>query len=107
MVGIHALGGRLRLLHLFLPRVIGDIHNLVLKNEEVRAILARYANHILVVVLDPTPDNFAIRQFQTDNLLLFAQRLQISRFLEGFIRRWRSFFEIGIRWRRHASILHA
>jgi hypothetical protein len=90
---------------LFLP-VLGDVNNLVLENEKIRPIIARDAHHILVVILDPATHNFAVREFEADDLLLLAERLQVIGFLESFVGRRRSLLEIRIAgMQRHVHIL--
>src|SRR5260370_12325709 len=73
---------------LLLLAVFRDINNLVLEDEQIRSILARHAHHILVVVLDPAPDHFAVGKLQAHDLLLFPERLPIGRLFTRFIRKW-------------------
>ena len=84
---------------LLLLAVFRDINNLVLEDEQIRSILARHAHHILVVVLDPAPDHFAVGQLQAHDLLLFPECLQIGRLFKSFIRRRSALLvERGISW---------
>src|SRR5947209_8401074 len=59
------------------------VHDVVLKNKEVRSALARQTDHIFVVILDPALDDFSIHQLDADRLLLRSQLLQISGFFKG------------------------
>src|SRR5215469_8125149 len=52
--------------------VFGDVHDLVLEDEQIGARFASEANHILVVVFDPTAHNFAIVELNGNRLLLLA-----------------------------------
>ena len=56
-----------------LPAVLGDVHDLVLEDEQVGRALARQSNHVLVVVLDPSLDDLAIHQLDRDRLLFLTQ----------------------------------
>ena len=90
--------------------VLGDIHDLVLEDKQIRSTLARQANHVPIVVLDPSLENLTIHQLDRDRLLLFPDCLQEGRFLKGFFRGRRApALGIGIcLWRteRHARIVH-
>src|SRR6266436_7972045 len=93
---------------LLLP-VFGDVHNFVLEDEEVGAVLTGEPDYILVVILDPPANHFAIGQFQAYRFLLFTERLQVRGLLEGLVRRRSAFLaKVGIsRLQRHTGILHA
>src|SRR5437868_12866909 len=69
------------------PGVFRDVHDVVLEDEQIRRTFPRQAHHVLVVILDPAPHNFSIRQFDADRLLFLAKGFQISGFFEGLIRR--------------------
>src|ERR1700733_13657963 len=91
---------------LFLLPVLGNINNLVLEDEKIRPIVARNPHHVFVVILDPSAHNFAVGEFKADDLLLFAQRLQIISFFKSFVGRRRSLLEIRITGiQRHLHIL--
>jgi hypothetical protein len=78
------------------------------EDEEVGAVLAGKSDHILVVVLDPSADYFAVGQFEAHRFLLFAERLQVRGFLESLVRVLSTLLaNIGIsRLERHRGILH-
>ena len=59
----------------------------MLEDKKVGAILARHPDHMLIVILDPSANDFAVRQLKSDNLLLFSQRLQLGRLLESLVGR--------------------
>src|ERR1035438_1888819 len=61
---------------LFLLSLFGDVDDFMLENEEVRTIIAGHADHIFVVVLDPAANDFPVSEFEADDLLLLAERLQ-------------------------------
>ena len=69
------------------PGVFRDVHDVVLEDEQIRRTFPRQAHHVLVVILDPAPHHFPIRQFDADRLLFLAKGFQISGFFEGLIRR--------------------
>ena len=94
---------------LLLSVLFHDVHNLVLEDKKIGSILSRQANHILVVVFDPTAHRLAIHQLHADLLLLLAQRFEETGFFEGFFRR-RGPSALGgvgasLRTERHASIV--
>jgi hypothetical protein len=90
--------------------ILGDVHDLVLEDEKVRCTFACQADHILVVILDPSSDNLAIHQLDRNGLLLLAQRLQkIGLFERIFGRRRAPALWIWIAVsapKRHAGIVH-
>jgi hypothetical protein len=67
--------------------VFGDVHDFVLKDKQVGLIFTGQPNHVLVVVLDPAPDHFAIRQLDTHWLLFFSEKFQVGRFFRGLLGR--------------------
>ena len=94
-----------------LSAVFRDVHDFVLEDEQIWRAFARQANHIFVVVFDPAVDGLPVHQFERDWLLLLAQRLQESSFLECIFRRRSpaALCGIGISlWsaERHAGIVH-
>ena len=79
--------------------VFRDINNFMFEDEQIRPIFPRHSHHVLVVVLNPAADHFAIGQLQAHDLLLFPQRLQIGRFFKSFVGRWRALLvKCGISW---------
>ena len=79
------------------------------EDEEIWAVVPGHANHILVVIFDPTADHFPVRQFQAHYFLFLSKGLEVGRFFEGLIGRRSSLF-IGtwISWLlRHVVILQA
>ena len=38
---------------------MGDVYDFMFENEQIRTMLAGQAEHVLVVILDPTFDHFA------------------------------------------------
>ena len=44
----------------FSPAVLGNVHDLVLKDEKIGSALARDPHHVLVVVLDPAAHNLTV-----------------------------------------------
>ena len=95
---------------LFSSAFFGDVHDLVLEDKQIRSTLARQANHVPVVVLDPSLEDLTIHQLDRDRLLFFPDCLQEGRFLKGFFRGRRPpALGVGISlWRteRHARIVH-
>src|SRR6516162_2414296 len=92
------------------PRVFGDIHDVMLEDEQIGRALARKANHVPIVVFDPAAHNFPIRQLDADSLLFLAQLFEVSSFLVGFVGR-RSLASaprssLATRSERHIGILH-
>jgi hypothetical protein len=86
----------LELALLLLP-IFRDIHNLMLEDEKIRSILARYAHHVLVVVFDPASDHFAVSQLQAHDFLLFSKRFEIGRLFKRFVGRRRALLaKVGI-----------
>ena len=67
--------------------VLGDVHDLVLEDEEIRRAFARQAHHISVVVLDPAAHNLTIHELNRHRLLLFSQRFEKGRLFESVF--WR------------------
>src|SRR5208282_385346 len=95
----------------FLSAIFRDVHDFVLEDEEIGRSLARQANHVLVVILDPSGNGLAVHQLQRNCFLLLSKRLEVCRFLEGIFRRRRSGVLDGFRiplWstQRHADIVH-
>jgi hypothetical protein len=84
---------------LLLPAIFRDVNNLMLEDKKIWTILTCHSYHVLVVILNPTADDFAIGQLQAHYFLLFSQRLQIGRFFKRLVRR-RSALLIkrGISW---------
>src|SRR5258705_8933057 len=105
---LRASSHRLRARASLLLSVFRDVHDLVLEDKQVGAILAGKTDHVLVVVLNPSAHHFAVGQFQAHGFLLFPERLEVGGFLESFVRgrsalltkTWISRLE------RHKSILH-
>src|ERR1700733_3839541 len=99
-------------MYLFLPAaVLSNVHNLVLKDEEVGSAFAGQSHHILVVILDPATHRLAIHQLDADQFLLLAQSFEKASFFESFFGRWSTAALGGIgsslRAESHASIVHA
>src|SRR5258706_5484008 len=60
-----------------------DVHDLVLIDEEVGRSFAGEADHVAIVVFDPTVDDFTVGELHADGLLLFAQELQVGSFFKS------------------------
>src|SRR6202162_1514794 len=69
--------------------VFRDVHDLVFEDKQVGLIFAGQPDHILVVVFDPAPDDFAVRQLDAYGLLFFSERLQVGRLPRGLCGRGR------------------
>jgi hypothetical protein len=48
---------------LLLPAFLGDVHNLVLEDEQIGRTFACQPDHVLVEILDPSMDGLAIHKF--------------------------------------------
>src|SRR2546423_5684264 len=77
--------GGLRARSSLLLSVFRDIHDFVFEDKEVGTILAGEADHVFVVVFDPSAHDFAVGQFQAYGLLLFAECLQIAGFFVSLV----------------------
>lgn len=93
-----------------LPAIFGDVHDLVLKNEQVGRTLARQSHHVLVVILNPPAHHLPVHQLHADWLLLFAQPLEKAGFFESLFRRRRppplAGISVSLRTERHEGIVH-
>src|SRR6266436_803382 len=67
--------------------VFRDVHDLVFENKQIGLVFAGQPDHVLVVVFDPAPDYFTVRQLDAYRLLFFTERLQVYRFLRGLLGR--------------------
>ena len=104
------LENNLRLRSFLFGAVLGDVHDLVLEDEQVRRTLPGQTDHVLVVVLDPSLNDLSVHQFDGDRLLFFAESFQEGRFFKRIFRR-RSAAALGVRIpmgsaKRHARIVH-
>src|SRR5271165_1616070 len=93
-----------------LPAVFGDVHDFVLKDKKVGCAFARQTNHVLVVILNPSPDCLSIHQLNADRFLFLAQSLEEGGFFEGLFR-GRGPAALGgvgisLRAERHNRIVH-
>src|ERR1700741_4449198 len=68
--------------------LFGDVHDVVLEDEQIRRTLPRQAHHIPIVVLDPATHYFPVCKFDAYGLLFFAQLFQVSGFLKCLVRWW-------------------
>jgi len=97
-------------LDLFLSHaVLGDVHDLVFEDKQIRSSLTGEAHHILVVVLDPAVDQLAVHKLERNRLLPLSKSLQKIGFFEGIFRGRRApTLGVGIpMWpKRHARIVH-
>jgi len=93
-----------------LSSIFGDVHDLVLEDEQVWRAFARQPHHVLIVILDPSADHLAIHQFDVDQFLFLTQSLEEAGFFEGLFggRGPAALGGIGISLRaeRHADIVH-
>lgn len=69
-------GVRFEVRLLLFSAVFGDVHDLVLEDEKIGRAFAGEADHVLIVVLDPSADDLAVHQLDRDSLLLFAERFE-------------------------------
>src|SRR5258705_4248737 len=83
---LRASSHRLRARASLLLSVFRDVHDLVLEDKQVGAILAGETDHVLVVVFDPSAHHFAVGQFKAYGFLLFPESLEISGCLATFVR---------------------
>jgi hypothetical protein len=96
---------------LALSAIFRDVHDLVLKDEQIGRALARQAHHIFVVIFNPSVEDLPVQQLDRDRFLLFPQRFKKRNLFERIFRRRRpaSLGGIGIPlWgaERHAGIVH-
>jgi hypothetical protein len=93
-----------------LSGIFRDVHDVVLKNEQIGGAFPRQPDHILVVVFDPAAHHFPVRQLDADRLLLLAQQFQVSGFFKRLVRWWSLPAPAGGSLRtcieRHNHILH-
>ena len=54
----------------------GDVQDVVLEDEQIRVALARQAEHVLVVILNPTLDDLSVFELDGDLSLLFPSFLR-------------------------------
>ena len=95
---------------LLLPRVLSDVHNFVLEDEEVGRALAGQPHHVSVVILDPSMHDLAVHQLDRNRFLLFTDRFEKAGFFEGIFGRWRApallMIVALLPTERHAGIVH-
>ena len=52
------------------PRILGDVHDLMFEDKQIGRTLSREADHIPVVIFNPTLHNLAVHQLYGDVFLL-------------------------------------
>jgi hypothetical protein len=56
-----------------LGTIFQDVHNLVLKDEEIGLVLSREPDHVAIIIFDPTAYDLAIGEFHAHRFLLVAE----------------------------------
>jgi len=57
----------------------------VLEDEQIRVVLARQAEHVFVVILNPTLDDLSVFELDGDGSLLFPQFFEVSGLSRGLL----------------------
>jgi hypothetical protein len=96
---------------LLLPAFLGDVHNLVLEDEQIGRAFAGQSNHVLVEIFDPSVDGLAVHEFDRYRLLLLSNGLEKRCLLIRVLRRGRPaallvVIALLLALKRHAGIVH-
>src|ERR1700691_2563439 len=90
--------------------VFGNVHDLVLVNEQVGHSFARQPHHVLVIIFNPSAHGLTIHQLDADRLLLLPQGFEEASFFKSLLRRRRppslGGIRISLRAKRHDRIVH-
>src|ERR1051326_3277320 len=84
----------------------GDVHDVVLEDEQIGIALARQAEHVFVVILNPALDGLAIFQLDGNGSLLFPQIFQVIGLSRGVLGWSRLGTARVAPWKTHTDILH-